>query len=182
MVLEQPTVAAIKLDIGCGPNKQPGYIGIDRIEFANVDRVLDVREGIPYDSTSVDEVYTSHFVEHLDGLERVAFFNEVCRVLKVGAQCRVIVPNWSHERAYGDPTHKFPPMCSFSFLYLNKAWRDVNAPHSGYTCDFDATVVGTFDPNDAWIAYRTNEVKAQFMQRNVNTCMDIIATLTKKAP
>lgn len=180
MVSEQQTVAPLKLDIGCGPNKQSGYIGIDSISFPNVDLVHDVRLGLPYKDGEVDEVHTSHFVEHLDGSERVAFFNEVFRVLKVGGIIRVIVPNWSHERAYGDPTHKFPPMCSFSFLYLNKQWRDGNAPHSGYTCDFDATVVGTFDPNDAWVAFRTSEVKGQFMQRNVNTCMDIIATLTKR--
>lgn len=177
-----PTPAEpLKLDLGCGKNKQPGFLGVDAIAFDGVDLKHDLRKPWPWADESVSEVHASHFVEHLDGSERVTFFNELYRVMKVGAQARIICPNWSHERAYGDPTHKWPPVCTWTFFYLNKAWRDVNAPHCGYACDFDHSIVGTHDANDQYVAFRNMETKVILMSRSINTTTDIICTLTKRA-
>lgn len=180
----------LKLDLGCGKNKVAGFVGIDFINFEGVDHVVDLRKPWPIEDGSADEVHCSHFLEHLTGAERIHFFNELYRVLKPGAQARIITPHWSHERAYGDPTHQWPPVCSWTYFYLDKNWREVNAPHCGYTCDFmlspreagdPVTVLsGIHDPNDAWVAFRTLEVKQVFMARNINTTTDMVATLTKK--
>ena len=201
----------MKLDIGCGPNKLEGYVGVDIIPFdGKVDWVGDMREdlwvfnskvkpeleGINHwvnESTEgnfrfsleddcVDEVHSSHFLEHLTGAERIFFFNELFRVMKPGAQARFITPSWSHERAYGDPTHQWPPVCGWTFFYLFKPWRDLNAPHVGYTCDFDYALAGTHDPNDSHVAFRNMETKLQMMSRNINTTTDLIANLTKRKP
>jgi len=192
-----PEEVPLKLDLGCGPNKLEGFTGVDIRPFPGVDRLSDLtkipwvlnhaEEGgriipgdVPLGDESVSEVYCSHFVEHLTGPQRVEFFNELYRVLKTGAQARIICPNWSHERSYGDPTHQWPPVCSWTFFYLNKAWRDANAPHVGYTCDFDHAIVGLHDPNDQWVSLRNMETKIIMMSRNVNTTTDVIATLTKR--
>jgi SAM-dependent methyltransferase len=173
----------MKLDIGCGQNKMPGFEGVDCIDFPGVDHVLDVRKTPwPWEDNSVDEVHSSHFLEHLSGPERVGFFNELYRVLKVGGQARFITPSWSNERAYGDPTHQWPPVTTWTYFYLNKGWRTANAPHTGYTCDFDWVVAGTFDPNDVYVSMRKDEIKATMMARNINTTVDLICTLTKRAP
>jgi hypothetical protein len=173
----------MKLDIGCGPNKQLGFEGVDIEAFSGVDHVFDIRQTPwPWDNESVDEVHSSHFLEHLTGQERIVFFNELYRVMKVGAQARFITPSWSHERAYGDPTHQWPPVCGWTFFYLHKNWRDQNAPHAKYTCDFDYVLAGSHDPNDAYVAFRNMEVKIQMMSRNINTTTDLIATLTKRPP
>ena len=127
----------------------------------------------------MDEAHTSHFVEHLTGSERVFFFNELYRVLKPGAAVQIIVPAWSHERAYGDPTHQWPPCSGWLALYLNKAWRDVNAPHAGYTCDFGWTSSGTWDE---WLSPRSMDTKIFAMQRYINSTSDIIFNLTKPKP
>jgi SAM-dependent methyltransferase len=171
----------VKWDIGCGKNKAEGFIGIDAIKFDNVDIVHDVRV-IPWpaEDNSIDEVHSSHFLEHLTNNERVDFFNELYRVMKPGATARIITPHWSNERAYGDPTHQWPPVTSWLYFYLHKEWRDVNAPHTGYTCNFDYNLVGTLDPNDTNVAMRNDETKGFFMRYNINTCIDLIATLTKK--
>ena len=77
-------VPPIRLDIGCGKTTPEGWVGIDAIDFGQK-HVHDVRQGIPYEDNSVDEVRSSHFVEHLTGAERVAFFNDLWRVMKDGA-------------------------------------------------------------------------------------------------
>lgn len=194
----------IKLDLGCGPRKNESHIGIDSIAFDGVDFISDLSQdtwvlkpngelkeehqeiveplGMHYKFKDgvVDSIECSHFLEHLDGAERIKFFNELNRVLKKGGTARIVTPHWSHERAYGDPTHKFPPVCSWTYFYLNNDWRKANAPHAGYTCDFDFTLAGIHDPNDAWVAYRNQETKAILMSRNINTVTDLLANLTKK--
>lgn len=169
---------AVKLDIGCGKNKQPGYIGIDAIAFEGVDVVMDVRKKWDqYADASVDEVHCSHFVEHLTNSERINFWNELHRVLKKGAQARIITPHWSNACAYGDPTHQWPPMSEWAVYYLNKDWRDVNAPHAPLECDFDFVIGGSWDP---WLETRNQETKMFAMGRYINSYRDLIITLTKK--
>jgi hypothetical protein len=154
----EPVPEPIKLDIGCGKNKQKGFIGIDEIKFEGVDVELNAGTAVwPWADNSVTEIHTSHFVEHLDAMERIHFVNEAYRVLqKVDirpgeplpsyGKLVVIVPHWASARAYGDMTHKWPPVSEFWFYYLDKGWRAANAPHNdiefnprGYKCDFMAT-------------------------------------------
>jgi hypothetical protein len=88
----------------------------------------------------------------------------------------VVTPHFTHACAYGDPTHK-------SFLsewvanYLNKAWRTANAPHTGYTCDFDFTTACSFDP---WLATKHSDVQLFAVQRYTNSMRDLIMNLVKR--
>lgn len=137
----------IKIDLGCGPHKKEGFIGLDRLKFDNVDIVTNLGvEPLPFENDTVDEVHASHFLEHLTVSERCQLMNELYRVMKSEARATIIVPHYSSSRAYGDPTHKWPPIGEMWFYYLGKKWRDDNAPHTdkkhwkdGYACDFDAT-------------------------------------------
>lgn len=166
----------VKLDIGCGKNKQSGFIGIDSIDFEGVDKVLDVRvTPWPYEDSSVDEVHSSHFVEHLTGTERIAFFNELYRVMKKGATARIVTPHWSHACAYGDPTHQWPPMSEWYAYYLNEDWRNQNAPHTSYTCNFEFTVAGSWD---SWLEVRNQDTKMFAMNRYINSYRDLIVVFT----
>jgi SAM-dependent methyltransferase len=56
------------------------------VEYANCTR-------LPLEDASVDVVYTSHMVEHLDRETAAAFFREALRVLRPGAVLRVAVPD-----------------------------------------------------------------------------------------
>lgn len=113
----------IKLDFGCGANKRPGFVGVDIINFPGVDQVVDLLKPWPWKDSSVEEAHTSHFIEHLDGKERIHFANELYRVLIPDGKCQVIVPHWASCRAYGDPSHKWPPVSEFWFYYLSREWR-----------------------------------------------------------
>jgi predicted SAM-dependent methyltransferase len=98
----KPAAPALKLDLGCGKNKKPGFLGVDCRKFEGVDVVADLSKGTwPWKDGSVDEVHCSHFIEHLTAAERIHFVNELHRVLKPGAPAHVIVPHWNSHRAFG---------------------------------------------------------------------------------
>jgi len=120
----------LKLDFGCGPHKREGFHGVDQTAFPGVDTVCDLTvTPWPWADNSVAEAHASHFIEHLDAWQRVAFCNELYRVLVPNGTCSIVVPHWNSCRAYGDPTHQWPPVSEFWFYYLNKDWRMANAPH-----------------------------------------------------
>lgn len=182
----RPAIVAgpIRLDIGCGKNKKPGFVGMDQYPMEGVDVVHDVRKPWPYENESVEEVHCSHFLEHLTGEERVTFFNELYRVMKPGAKAMIITPHWASGRAYGDPTHKWPPVSEFGFFYLLRNWRESNAPHtdakwnkSGYDCDFECTGGYSMHPS---IVPRDQSYQQYALQHYKEAAQDTITTLTRK--
>lgn len=66
--------------------------------FALSDRIIvhDLRKGIPAGDGSVDAVYHSHVLEHLDRSLVPLFFAEIHRVLRPGGIHRVVVPDLEH--------------------------------------------------------------------------------------
>lgn len=61
----------------------------------------DLSNGIPFGSGSVDIVYHSHVLEHLDRPVGARFLTEMRRVLKPGGMCRIVVPDFESAcRAY----------------------------------------------------------------------------------
>ena len=173
------------LDIGCGKNKRAGWIGVDQYSMEGVDIVADVRKSWPWQTSSVDEIQASHFVEHLaGGKERCHFFNEVWRVLKPGAKATIIVPHCFSSRSIGDPTHLWPPLGGFTWPYLSRAWRESQAPHTdkkwwadGYDCDFDHTLGFSLRPD---LQVRNQEFITMALQSQVEAAQDMICTLTCK--
>lgn len=169
---------SLKLDLGCGPNKVgPDWVGVDSRKFPGVDTQHDLTKRWPWADASVDEAHTSHFVEHLTADERIHFANELYRVLKPGAQCKLIAPHWCSERAYGDLTHQWPPICEMWFYYLHKAWREQNAPHNDrYTCNFDATWGYSIEQS---LLVKDQENQMFALKNYKGAAQDIVATLTK---
>jgi predicted SAM-dependent methyltransferase len=63
--------------------------------------VHDLRKGIPAESSSVDAVYHSHTLEHIDRASVPGFMSEVLRVLKPNGIHRIVVPDLEQlARAY----------------------------------------------------------------------------------
>lgn len=175
----------MKLDFGCGKNKREGFEGVDSIKFDGVDHVVDLTQSPwPWPDNSVEEAHASHFVEHLTAPQRVAFVNELYRVLVPGGKCQIIVPHWASCRAYGDMTHQWPPVSEFWFYYLNKDWRAVNAPHGdaehvpgGYACNFEATWGYNLRGD---LLVRNQEYQQFAISNYKEAAQDLIATITKK--
>lgn len=196
----------LKLDLGCGPNPKDGFVGLDSRAFNEKVTVTDLSakkwyfekaelggvalsEGktanyIP--DNSVGEFHCSHFLEHLTGLQRVSFFNELYRIMSPGAKGLIITPHWSSNRAYGDFTHQWPPVSEMGYYYINKDWRKVNAPHNdkewnpdGYDCDFDCTWGYGMHQN---IQARTQDYQNYAMTWYKEACQDMHCTVTSKKP
>lgn len=183
--------ALLRLDLGCGSNKQAGFTGVDSIAFPGVDVVADLRGPWPWPDISVAEARSSHFIEHLTAMERVHFVNELHRVLVPGGKCLLIVPHWASCRAYGDPTHQWPPVSEFWFYYLSREWRfgnpakgiAPNAPHTdaqylagGFSCDFAASWGYASHPE--W-QLRSQEAQQFAWQWYKEAIQDLHVTLTK---
>lgn len=183
--VEEVEIAPVRLDLGCGKNKREGFLGVDKLPFPEVDFRIDLgNQPWSFADNSVDEAHTSHFVEHLTSVERCHFFNELHRVLKPKAQCSLIVPHWSSCRAYGDPTHQWPPMGEFFFFYLKREWRATNAPHTdkefwsaGYDCDFDSTWGYGVAPS---LQQRNQEFQQFACNYYKEATLDLHVTLTKR--
>lgn len=191
----------VKLDLGCGKNKKAGFIGVDSIAFDGVDVVLDLctlKDGVeewrvllrptekncdifkpwPWEDGTVEEVYSSHSFEHFNRIERVHFWNELYRILKTGGKCQVIVPHHGSSRAYGDLTHEWPAVGEFHFYYLDKNWRDANAPHDAFmVCDFQATWGYSVHPS--W-QVRSQESQMFALGHYREVAQDLICTVTKR--
>jgi SAM-dependent methyltransferase len=93
------------LDIGCGNNKRPGAIGIDKVDLPSVDIIADVEQGLGFfPDGSADQIYSFHFLEHINNLEDL--MAEMIRVLKKNGRAIIEVPHFSNPYYYSDPTHK----------------------------------------------------------------------------
>lgn len=184
-VLEQIHAPVTKLDLGCGTRKKEGFHGVDSIAFEGVDTVLNLGvDAWPWADGTIEEAQASHFVEHLDATERIHFVNELFRVMKHGAKALIIVPHCFSGRAYGDLTHKWPPVAEFWFFYLSKEWRKVNAPHNdfemsgfGYTCDFEVTWGNNLHPG---LMSRNQEFQQHALTYFKEAAQDIVATFVRK--
>lgn len=168
----------LRLDLGCGKNKKEGFTGVDSRKFDGVDIVADLTKPWQWYDAIIEEVHCSHFVEHLTAPERIHFVNELHRVMRPGAKATIVTPHWCSTRAYGDLTHQWPPVCEMWYFYLNRKWRDENAPHNDeYTCDFDAT--WGYGIHGALLT-RNQEFQQFAINNYKEAATDIIATLTKR--
>lgn len=94
------------LDIGCGRKKIAGAVGIDFSSMSDADVVIDFNhERLPFDDSSVDYIYSSHMLEHLslDGFFHV--MREAYRVLRPGAQFKIVVPYFTTTVNLANPFH-----------------------------------------------------------------------------
>lgn len=115
--IEKGSMNEVRLDIGCGPSKLPGAIGVDALNYDDVDLVGDVFDVLMrFPDQSVDHIYSKHFFEHIHNIGHL--IDEVSRVLKVGGTMYVIVPHFSNPYYYSDPTHR-TPFGLYSFCYYS---------------------------------------------------------------
>lgn len=169
----------MKLDLGCGHRKREGFVGVDSSPDCGADIVHDLTQmPWPFDDESVDEVHSSHFLEHLDGAERIAFMDELYRVMKPGAKAQIITPYWTSVGAIQDPTHKWPPIAEQSYFYFNaEARRRLGVGHYAIRCDFDLAFDGVLAPG---MDKLPPEQQAYAKSHYFNTVFELRAVLTRR--
>jgi len=77
----------IRVNLGSGRTKREGYLNVD---LRGGDLLADGYR-LPFRNGSVDEVFTSHFLEHLLDLDRG--MREIHRILRPGGRLVAIVPH-----------------------------------------------------------------------------------------
>ena len=104
--VEELAKTIVNLDIGCGENKQPNFLGMDKRPLPGVDIIHDL-EVFPYpiEDEKINTIVGSHIVEHIKPWLMIDFMNELWRILRVGGQVAFGLP---YGYSYGflqDPTH-----------------------------------------------------------------------------
>lgn len=97
----------LRINLGCGAKRRAGYLGVDRGSHPEVDvqmDVLDFVDALP--ASSVQAVYSRHFLEHLDPESLNRLLRGLDRILKPGGRMHFIVPHHSNPYFYADPTHR----------------------------------------------------------------------------
>jgi len=108
----------LRVNLGCGNKRREGFIGVDLGDFPAVDVRQDVMSYLrSLANGSVAEVYSRHFLEHLEPPVFQQLLGEVDRVLQPGGRVHLIVPHYSNPYFYSDPTHRLPfGVHTFSYL------------------------------------------------------------------
>jgi len=84
---------SVYINLGCGSRIHPDWRNLDVNPYVEGVESWKASEGIPAASQSVDVVYHSHLLEHLQQEEGEDFIQECLRVLKPGGILRIVVPD-----------------------------------------------------------------------------------------
>jgi SAM-dependent methyltransferase len=94
----------LMLDLGCGAFTRAGFVGVDiwpagtpmfKGVPAKTDVVANLNKGIPFGDSEVDQIYSGHFLEHVDN--PTFLIEEMWRVCRDGAIVETVVPIWEHH-------------------------------------------------------------------------------------
>ena len=76
----------LKLNLGCGHNKVDGFINVDADKDVEPDLILSLGDfNLPFENESVDEIWCSHTLEHIEKSKHDGLLVEINRVCIPGA-------------------------------------------------------------------------------------------------
>jgi SAM-dependent methyltransferase len=114
---------AVRLNLGCGDDVQPGYVNHDFARHRpEVEVVHDLRVlPWPWADESAETIRLLDVLEHLPQV--VPVIDECWRVLRPGGALHLRVPHYQSENAWLDPTHRRPfHLDSFDYFDPDTAW------------------------------------------------------------
>lgn len=96
--LKKVLLKSKKVNFGSGTDIKKDFINIDMNGLADI--FLDVRNKSNIPSSSIELIYSSHFIEHLEHHELISHFKECFRILKKDGTLRLGVPKF--ENTFND--------------------------------------------------------------------------------
>lgn len=83
----------LKLEIGPGEHKIPGFYTLNIVKTPITDFVANVQKELPFDDETFDIVYTSHMLEHIVWYKQDEILRNIFRIIKRGGHLDVWVPD-----------------------------------------------------------------------------------------
>ena len=106
------------LDVGCGVNKFPGAIGVDRNPRSRADVLCDLdRFPYPFRDSSFDSLRAIHVIEHVSDVIRT--LEEFHRLVRPQGTVHIVTPHYTDFSSFCDPTHRWH-LNSFSLRYFGE--------------------------------------------------------------
>ena len=93
----------MKINLGGGNERIPGFTNVDILPLPNVDIVCDLNGKLPLADNSIEEIYASHILEHLPNTVKIV--EELYRICQPGATIKIKSPYFKSDGAFKDPTH-----------------------------------------------------------------------------
>lgn len=107
----------MKLNLGCGNKKKPGFLGVDKYPCDAVDHIADLNSELPFKASSIDEVWMDNVIEHIPDISSI--MKEIHRICKPNAKVTIITPHYTSIASWRDPTH-IHHLCYFSMDHFEK--------------------------------------------------------------
>lgn len=82
----------MKLNLGCGYDKKKGFVNIDKSAYVNPDIVLDIENGLPFLSDSIEYIFSNNCLEHIKPNNWAFVLDEIMRVACDGCILELILP------------------------------------------------------------------------------------------
>jgi SAM-dependent methyltransferase len=127
-------------------------------------------------SDSISELSILHKLEYVPARQRIAFMEEVWRVLVPKGKAIILTAHWASPRAYQDPLYEMPPICENWYLYFWQPWLKTNHPDRSIRCNFE---FGYGYNWDAETAGREASVQAFWVKHYLGAALDLQMVLTK---
>ena len=172
----------LKLHLGCGSRKMPGFVNVDCVAACGPDLVVDLEcTPWPWANDSVDEVKLIHVLEHLgQGADTfLSIIKELYRVCCDGARIEIVVPHPRSDNYLSDPTHVRPITVGTLQLFdqhRNRQWSAIGAANTplGQIIDVDFVLEsgGAHEIETGWYQKRQSgqisEEELDFAVRHYN--------------
>jgi hypothetical protein len=177
----------MKLNIGCGYKRIPGFHNVDADSGCSPDTLHNLEQTPwPFASDSVTEIIADHVLEHL-GRSTDAWFaiwQEIYRICVNGAVIHVTVPHPRHDVFLVDPTHVrpvFPETIAMFDQERNRRVVEVQGQEStlGLMHKIDLEVFGVdYQLTEPWgTRLQTQQISGAEFEQNVrhlnNICQEI---------
>ena len=94
----------VRVNLGSGNRMLKGFINVDFCKESKPNKVADLNKRFPFKDNSVDFVFASHIVEHVDDVFK--FMHEIWRICKKGTRVQILAPNFSYTHWSIQPQHK----------------------------------------------------------------------------
>jgi len=83
----------MKLNLGCRHHKIKGFVNIDIDKSVNPDIVMDITKFNRFKDNSIDEIYASHVLEHINSEVRFDTLKKWYESLKLDGVLWIIIPD-----------------------------------------------------------------------------------------